>query len=60
MSRESIYLPEELAKGAELKDKTEKAKTDILFILSKKPLGKSWKEIHKERTESDIGRTLIS
>ena len=78
MPRESIYLPEELAKGVELKakeeripfsrvvqkaiarflekDKTEKAKTDILFILSKKPLGMPWKELHKERTESDVDR----
>ena len=78
MPRESIYLPEELAKGVELKakeeripfsrviqkalsrflekDKTEKAKSDILFILSKKPLKKSWKELHKERTGADAGR----
>ena len=38
------------------KDKTKKAKTDILFMLSKKPLRESWKELHKERTRADAGR----
>ena len=38
------------------KDKTKKAKTDILFMLSEKPLRESWKELHKERTGADAGR----
>ncbi len=38
------------------KDKTEKAKSDILFILSKKPLGVSWEELHEERTGADVDR----
>jgi len=42
------------------KDKIEKAKNDILFILSKKPLKKSWKELHKERMGADAGRNCYS
>ena len=43
----------------EEKDKIEKAKSDILSILSKKPLKKSWKELHKERTGADAGFSYI-